>query len=46
MVLQGFSGELRRQKQRFTAGFAGTKKGPASTWQAGVAWNAETETRA
>jgi recombination protein RecA len=41
MVLQAFTGELRREKQRFTGGFAGTKKGPASTWSAATTWQTE-----
>jgi len=45
-VLRGFSTQLSRQKQRFAPGFGAAKKGPASTWQAGVAWNTETEKRA
>jgi recombination protein RecA len=45
-VLRGFSTQLSRQKQRFAPGFCGAKKGPASTWQAGVAWNADAEKRA
>lgn len=40
MVLQGFTCELRREKQRFAPGILGAKKAPASTWQAGVAWQA------
>jgi recombination protein RecA len=46
MVLDGFTGELRREKQRFAPGMPGAKKGPASTWQAGVTWNPEAEKRA
>jgi recombination protein RecA len=45
MVLHGFTGELRREKQRFAPGM-GARKGPASTWQAGVTWNPEAEKRA
>jgi hypothetical protein len=41
MVLHGFTGELRREKQRFAPGMPGAKKSPASAWQAGVAWEAE-----
>jgi hypothetical protein len=40
-VLQSFTSELRREKQRFAPGILGAKKAPASTWQAGVGWQAE-----
>ncbi|HWG20731.1 MAG TPA: ATPase domain-containing protein [Terracidiphilus sp.] len=40
-VMRGFTFELRREKQRFTPGGPGAKKGPASTWSAGTAWEAE-----
>jgi hypothetical protein len=43
-VLTGFTGELRREKQRFVLGGMGRKKPPASEWHAGTAW--ETEKRA
>jgi recombination protein RecA len=46
MVLHEFTGELRREKQRFAPGTPGARKGPASTWQAGVTWNPEAEKRA
>jgi len=40
-ILKGFTGELRREKKRFTGGYAGTKKGPASTWSTGAPWDLE-----
>ena len=39
-VLQGFTGQLQREKQRFAPGMSSAKKGPASTWHASTAWNA------
>jgi len=40
-VLNGFSFELRRGRQRFTPAMQGTRKPPASTWSATSAWEAE-----
>jgi hypothetical protein len=43
-VLNGFSFEIRRGRQRFTPAAIGARKPPASTWSAISAW--ETEERA
>ena len=43
-VLNGFSFEVRRGRQRFTLAMQGTRKPPASTWSAISVW--ETEERA
>jgi hypothetical protein len=40
-VLNGFSFEARRGRQRFTPGMQSAKKPPASTWSAASAWEAE-----
>ncbi|HEY3705465.1 MAG TPA: recombinase RecA [Terracidiphilus sp.] len=45
-VLRGFTAELEKEKQRFAPGMAGKKKGPASAWSAGAAWNPELKRRA
>jgi hypothetical protein len=43
-VLNGFSFEIRRRRQRFTLAAIGARKPPASSWSATSAW--ETEDRA
>jgi recombination protein RecA len=40
-VLNGFSFEVRRGRQRFTPAVQGARKPPASTWSATGAWAAE-----
>lgn len=40
-VLEGFTYELRRGRQRFAQAWPSAKKPPASTWSAGTAWQAE-----
>jgi hypothetical protein len=40
-VLNGFSFEIRRGRQRFTPAAIGARKPPASTWSATSAWGAE-----
>jgi hypothetical protein len=40
-VLNGFSYEVRRGRQRFARGVQGTRKPPASTWSATGVWEAE-----
>ena len=40
-VLNGFSFEVRRGRQRFTQSVQGARKPPASTWSATSAWGAE-----
>jgi hypothetical protein len=40
-VLNGFSFEVRRGRQRFMPGIQGARKSPASTWSATSAWGAE-----
>jgi hypothetical protein len=40
-VLNGFSFEVRRGRQRFTQAMQGTRKPPASTWSATGTWEAE-----
>ena len=43
-VLNGFSFEVRRERQRFAPGMQGARKPPASTWSVTSTW--ETEERA
>lgn len=40
-VLRTFHYELRRGRQRFTPGWPGARKPPASTWTASTPWEAE-----
>lgn len=40
-VLSGFSYEVRRERQRFSPGWAGTRKPPASSWSTASSWTAE-----
>ena len=40
-VLNGFSFEVQRGRQRFAPGMQGARKPPASTWSAASAWEAE-----
>jgi hypothetical protein len=37
-VLESFTGQLQREKQRFGPAMPGVKKAPASTWHVGVSW--------
>ena len=40
-VLNGFSYEVRRERQRFSSGWTGARKPPASSWLAVSSWTAE-----
>lgn len=40
-VLKGFSYEVRRERQRFSPGWTGTRKPPASSWSAVTSWAIE-----
>jgi hypothetical protein len=40
-VLEGFSCEVRRERQRFAPGWAGARKPPASSWSSATNWTAE-----
>jgi hypothetical protein len=40
-VLEGFSCEVRRERQRFAPGWAGARKPPASSWSSATSWTTE-----